>query len=114
MITNRFFNLLVVMALVLVASLTVREALATSTVLSDTEKAQAADAAHWTAMGEYYADLETIQSREQAADAARWIAMGKYYENQAKFQNLGLNHTADAARWTAMAEYYLRLNSASK
>jgi len=114
MITNRFFNLLVVMALVLVASLTVREALATSIVLSDTEKTQAADAARWTAMGEHYADLETIQSREQAADAARWIAMGKYYENQAKFQNLGLNHTADAARWTAMAEYYLRLNSASK
>jgi len=114
MFTNRFFNLVIVMALVLVASLTVREVLATSTVLSDTEEAQAADAARWTAMGEYYADLETIQSREQAADAAHWIAMGMYYENQAKSQSLGLNHIADAARWTAMAEYYLRLNSASK
>ena len=117
MSANRFFNLLVLMALVLVATLTVREAVATSAVLSDTEKAgraQAADAARWTAMGEYYASAAEVQPRGQAADAARWTAMGKYYENLAKSQNLDRGRAADAARWTAMAEYYLRFNSASK
>ena len=114
MSTNRFFSLLVVMSLVLIATLTVREALATSAVGSDTQnaqRAQAADAARWTAMAEYYTNAEAVQSRGQAADSAHWTAMSEYY--QAQVQNLDRGQAADAARWTAMAEYYLRLNSAS-
>lgn len=117
MSTNRFFSLIVVLALVLVATLTVREAVATSAVLSDTEKAehaQAADAARWTAMGEYYTSVEAVQPRGQIADSARWTAMAEYYQALAQAQNLDLGRAADAARWTAMAEYYLRMNFASK
>ena len=117
MSANRFFNVLAFMALALVATLTVQEAVATSAVLSDTEKAQraqAADAARWTAMGEYYASVAEVQSRGQAADAARWTAMGEYYRNLAKSQNLDRGWAADAARWTAMAEYYRQLNTMSK
>jgi hypothetical protein len=117
MSANRFLNLLVLMALALVATLTVREAMATSAVLSDAQKAeraQAADAARWTAMAEYYASAAEVQSRGQAADAARWTAMGEYYKNLAKSQNLDRGRAADAARWTAMADYYLRFNGVSK
>lgn len=117
MSANRFLNLLVLMALALVATLTVREAVATSAVLSDTEKAQraqVADAARWTAMGEYYANVSEVQSRGQAADAARWTAMSEYYKNLAKSQNLDRGRAADAARWTAVADYYLRFNGVSK
>ena len=89
MITNRFFSLLVVMALVLVATLTVREVMATSAVLSDAQRAQAADAARWTAIGEYY----------RALVHAPTIDRGR---------------AADAVRWTAMAESYLRMNLPSK
>jgi hypothetical protein len=112
--TNRFFTLLVVMTLVLVATLTVREAVATSTVVSDAQKAQraqVADAARWTAMGKYYASVEAVQPRGQAADSARWTAMGEYYREQAEAQHLDRGQAADAARWTAMAEYYLRMLS---
>jgi hypothetical protein len=117
MSANRFFNVLVLMALVLVATLTVREAMATSAILSDAEKAeraQAADTARWMAMGEYYAAVEAVQSRGRAADAARWTAMGEYYENLAMSQNLDRGRAADAARWTAMANYYTQLISATR
>jgi len=98
MITNRFFSLLVVMALVLVASLTVREGVATSTVLSDIEKAQAADAARWTAMGEYYANQADAQHKEAPPyimDSATrsYIAWGEALEAAAKLGDSGVCST---------------------
>ena len=109
MSANRFFSLLVVMALMLVVTLTVREAVATSAVLSEVQKAeraQAADAARWTAMGEYYQGFDVARrERSLAAETARWTAIGAYYSDLAEAQ-LQLSRAADAARWTAMSEYY--------
>jgi hypothetical protein len=58
MLTNRFFMLLVAVALASIAALTLQEAAATTTIISnvsETERIQqsrAADAARWTAMAE--------------------------------------------------------------
>jgi hypothetical protein len=122
MFKNRFFTFVVILALVAVIALTVREAVATSAIALDpgAQEAQrlqwsrAADAARWTAMGEYYQKLNGSQSiaRSRTADAARWTAMGDYYEKleAAQIQRSG---AADTARWNAMVEYYRLINLAT-
>ena len=142
MYANRFFTFVVILALVAVIALTVREAVATSAIALDpgAQEAQhlqgsrAADATRWTAMGEYYENLDESQlQRSRDADIARWEAMGEYYLNQSRrersqaadaarwtamleryqsveeAQNLQRSRAADAARWTAMADYYLQV-----
>ena len=71
MFTNRFFTLLIILALAAVAGLTVREAIATSSVTSNVEEA---DTARWEAMGEYYAN----QAQRYTMDSATrsYIAWG--------------------------------------
>ena len=69
MFTNRFFTVLVIVALAAVVGLTVREAVIASAVGSKLEK------------------TERIQ-QSSAADTARWEAMGKYYANQAATQRM--------------------------
>jgi hypothetical protein len=71
MFTNRFFTVLVILALAAVAGLTVREAIATSSVTSNVEEA---DTARWEAMGEYYAN----QAQRYTMDSATrsYIAWG--------------------------------------
>ncbi len=91
---NRFISLLVAVALAVVAILTAQNAVATSNVASDS--------------------LETLQmQRNWTADAARWTAMGEYYQKLAKAeaQNLARARAADAARWTAMGEYYAQFGA---
>jgi len=117
MVKNRFFTLVAIMSLVVVITLTVREALATSAIALDPEaseadrleRSRAADTARWTAMGEYYEQLNVAQSmeRSRAADTARWTAIGEYYV-QLEAAQLQRSRVADTARWNAMAEYYRR------
>jgi len=117
MFTNRLSILLVLAALISIAALTVQEAVATSAIPSGLEveqmvQSRTADAARWTAMGEYYqsrAEAESLHLvRARAADAARWGAMAAYYQEleTSQKQNLARGRAADAARWTAMAAYY--------
>ena len=81
MLTNRFFNVLVIVALAAVVGLTVREAVVTSAIGSKLEEAEriqqswAADTARWEAMGEYYAN----QAQRYAMDSGTrsYIAWGE-------------------------------------
>jgi hypothetical protein len=72
MFTNRFFTVLVILALAAVAGLTVQEAIATSSVTSNVEEA---DLTRWEAMGEYYAN----QAQRYTMDSATrsYIALGE-------------------------------------
>lgn len=88
MYANRFFTFVVILAFVAVIALTVREAVATSAIALDPgaqeaqrlQRSQAADAARWTASGDYYKKLELAQiQRSRAADTTRWNAMVGYY-----------------------------------
>ena len=121
MYTNRFFRLLVVVALAVVAILTAQDAIATSNVGSESletlrmQKNWTADAARWTAMGEYYqnrAEPEKL-TRSLIADAARWEAMGRYYQQFGGGASLNLlrSRAADTARWTAMGDYYAQFGA---
>src|SRR5688500_12906521 len=112
MYNNRFFSLLVAVALAVVAILTAEDAIATPHVAADSlqtlrmQKNWTADAARWAAMGEYYqnrAEAENL-TRSHTADAARWEAMGCYYQKLGGGASLNLRRSraADAARWTAM------------
>ena len=69
MFTNRFFTVLVILALAAVAGLTVREAIATSSVTSNVEEA---DTARWEAMGEYYAN-QAAESHQSLREAQPYI-----------------------------------------
>ena len=65
MFTNRFFTILIIVALAAVFGLTVREAV--SSELEEAERIQqsgAADTARWEAMGEYYANQADAQHKE--------------------------------------------------
>ena len=113
MITSRLSIVLVLVALISIAALTVQEAVATSMLNSNgnvqrMEQSRAADAARWTAMGEYYQSRVEAESRHleraRSADAARWAAMAVHYQALDKSRERG--RAADAARWTAMAAYY--------
>lgn len=75
MFTNRFFTVLVILALTAVAGLTVREAIATSSVTSNVEEA---DAARWEAMGEYHANQAAAQPMDSATRS--YIAWGEALE----------------------------------
>src|SRR5687767_11046798 len=85
MYTNRFFSFLVIAALVVVFVLTLQEAVATQAVAfaPEVEEAQrqrirAADAASWTAMGEYYENVEAAKPRRSRdADIARWMGQAE-------------------------------------
>src|SRR5687767_15015444 len=70
MYANRFFTLLVGLALVSITALTVQEAVATRAVAfapelreAQRQRIRAADAARWTAMGEYYENVEAAKLR---------------------------------------------------
>ncbi len=117
--THRIIGLLVAVALAVVAILTAQDVIATSHVASESldtlrmQRSSIADAARWTAMGEYYqkrAEAENL-ARSRRADSARWTAMAEYYQKraEAEAQNLARAQGADAARWTAMAKYYARV-----
>lgn len=118
MFKNRFFTFVVIPAIVAVIAFTVRETVATSAIALDPqvleaqrlERSRAADAARWTAMGEYYQNRAEAGNltHSRTADAARWTAMAEYYQKlaNAEAQNLARARAADAARWTAMADYY--------
>jgi hypothetical protein len=121
MYANRFFSLLVAVALAVVAILIALDGIATSNVASDSletlqmQKNWTADAARWTAMGEYYqnrAEAENL-TLSRTADAARWEAMGRYYQQFGGGARLNLlrSRAADIARWTAMGEYYAQFGA---
>jgi hypothetical protein len=104
---NRFLIVLGVLSLLLVAM--VISFPLSNTPTSD-ERGRAADAARWTAMGEYFEKLEESQlQRSQVADTARWTAMVEHYQSVEEAQNLQRGRAADAARWTTMADYYLQV-----
>jgi hypothetical protein len=113
MFTNRFFTVLVILALAAVIVLTVREAMATSAVASNAEEAlrversRSADTARWEAMGKYY-ENQAQRQRSRSADTARWEAIAEYYQSVEEAQNVQRGRDADAARWTDLAEYYQR------
>ena len=94
MFKNRFFTRVVILSLVAVIALTVREALATSAIALDPEAPEAAQL-----------------QRSRAADAARWTAMGEYYEKLNESQSMERSRAADAARWTAMGEILREIGS---
>jgi hypothetical protein len=108
MFKNRFLIVLGILSLLLVA-MAVALPPANPRTMSAIERGREADAARWTAMGEYYQKLEASQiQRSRIADTARWTAMGEYYLNHAyRARSLA----ADAARWTAMGEYYEKLEA---
>jgi hypothetical protein len=143
MYANRFFTLLVVVALASITALTVQEAIATKAVAlvpqlreAERQRIRAAEVARWTAMGEYYENVEAAKltrsrdadtarwmgqaeyheileksqnvQRSRAADTARWMAMSAHYQNMAGDQVLSRAQSADAARWTAIAKYYIQ------
>ena len=124
MYANRFFTLLVVVALASIIALTVQEAIATKAVAlapqlheAQRQRNRAAETARWTAMGKYFENVEAGKiQRSRNADAARWMAMSEYYLKltEAESQNLQRGRTADAARWTAMAEYYTQWIGATR
>jgi cytochrome c-type biogenesis protein CcmH/NrfG len=116
--TIHFLSLMVGVVLTVVAILIANAATGTSIASTSPEilrmqRNWIADAARWTAMGEYnqkLAEAENItQSRK--ADAARWVAMGHYYQQLGgdASPNMLRSRAADAARWTAMAKYYAQL-----
>jgi uncharacterized membrane protein YqiK len=121
MFKNRFFSLLVAVALAVIAILTAQDAIATSNVASDQletlgmQKNWMADAARWTAMGEYYQNRAEAGNLAHSltADAVRWTAMAEYFQKraQAEAQNLARGQAADSARWTAMADYYAQFSA---
>jgi hypothetical protein len=96
MYANRFFTLAVIMSLVVVIALTVRETVATSAIALD----PGAEAA------------QRLQ-RSRAADAARWTAMGEFYEKLNGSQSIARSRTADIARWTAQSSNDTQLFYAS-
>ena len=107
MFKNRFLIVLGVLSLLLVA-------MVISVPLRNTptsgERGRVADAARWTAMGEYYEKLEESQlQRSRAADTARWNAMAEHYQTLEAAQGMERSRAADTARWTSMAEYYHNL-----
>jgi len=120
MYANRFFKFGVILAFVAVIALTIREAVATSATALDPgaqeaqrlQRSRAAEAARWTAMGEYYEKLNGSQRimRSRTADAARWTAMGDYYEKEES--QIQRSRAVEAARWTAIGEYYKKLEAA--
>jgi hypothetical protein len=104
MFKNRFLIVLGVLSLLLVAMVI---SIPLTNTPTSAERGRAAEAARWTAMGEYYEKLEESQlQRSRVADTARWEAMGEYYLNQSRRER---SQSADAARWTAMANYYLQV-----
>jgi hypothetical protein len=104
MFKNRFLIVLGVLSLFLVAMVI---SFQPSNGPISGERGRVADAARWTAMGEYYEELEASQlQRSRAADTARWEAMDEYYLNLSRRAR---SQAADAARWTAMASYYLQV-----
>ena len=105
MFKNRFLIILGVLSLLSVAMVI---SFPLSNTPTSAERGRAADAARWTAMGEYYEQLNGAQDieRSRAADSARWMAMGEYYQNRAEAENLTRSRTADAARWEALGRYY--------
>jgi hypothetical protein len=93
---NRFLIVLGVLSLLLVAM--VISFPLSNTPTSD-ERGRAADAARWTAMGEYFEKLEESQlQRSQVADTARWEAMGEYYLNQSRTGSAAKPLTQPAGR----------------
>ena len=107
MFKNSFLIILGGLSLLLVAMVI---SLPLSNAPTSAERGRAADAARWTAMGEYYEKLEESQlQRSRAADTARWTAMVERYQSVEEAQNLQRGRAADAARWTAMADYYLQV-----
>lgn len=107
MFKNRFLIALGVLSLVLVA-------MVFSPPLSNTknsvERGQAADAARYRSMAEYYVKImEPAIQRSRAADAARWTAMAERYQSVKEAQNLSRGQAADAVRWTTMSNYYLQV-----
>ena len=111
MFTNRFFTVLVIVALAAVIVLTVREAMATSAVAYNAgealsmERSWSADTARWEAMGKYY-ENQVPRLRSRSAETARWEAIAEYYLSVEEAQDLQRGRAADAARWTDLAEYY--------
>jgi|SRR5690349_19341430 len=111
MFTNRFFTVLVSLALAAVIVLTVREAMATSAVAFNAEEAlsnersRSADTARWEAMGKYY-ENQVPRLRSRSAETARWEAIAEYYQSVEEAHNLRRGRAADTARWTALANYY--------
>ncbi len=90
---NRWFKVLVVLALVAVVGLTAREAFfITAVVHADssatvmmTHNARAAEIARWNAMAEHYEKVQAAQAelshqRSLEAFKARWIAIGERYQ----------------------------------
>ncbi|HJR80945.1 MAG TPA: hypothetical protein VJ821_12790, partial [Anaerolineales bacterium] len=117
MYTNRFFTLLVVVSLVSITALTVQEAVAIKAIVlapqlheAQRQRIRAAEVARWTAMGEYYENVEAAKLRRgRDADIARWMGQAEYYQNLKGSQNIQRSRAADAARWIAMSEYYQNL-----
>ena len=121
MYTNRFFSFLVIVAFAAVVALTIQEAVATKAVtfapqLRDTEhqRIRAAEVARWTAMGQYYENLEAAKlQRSRNADAARWTGQADYYQRFEEAVKAQRGRAADTARWTAMGQYHQGLVASS-
>jgi hypothetical protein len=69
-------------ALITIAALTVRLALA-STALVRSDPAVEAESARWTGLAEAYAERDARRERALAADAARWTGLAELYVERA-------------------------------
>lgn len=90
---NRWFRVLVVVALVAVVGLTIREAFFTTAVVHAdssatvmmTHNARAAEIARWSAIAAHYEKMQAARaelSRQRATEGfkARWAAIGARYQ----------------------------------
>jgi hypothetical protein len=107
---NGLLITVVAVALVTIAALTVRLALA-STALVRSDRAVEAEAARWTGLAEASAERDARRERALAADAARWTGLAQLYVEQAAdsraeaaAQNLACPFTAED-RFTLQAVY---------
>lgn len=96
---NRWFRVLVVVALVAVVGLTIREAFFTTAIVHAdssatvmmTHNARAAEIARWTAIAAHYEKMQAARAelshqRSLEAFKARWAAIGERYQRMGEQQ----------------------------
>jgi hypothetical protein len=91
-------------ALVVVAGLVTRMAIANSELAAAERRAVEAYAERWTGLAEHYAAREANRQQAASADAARWTALAQHYaEAQASRER---SWAAYAARYNGLAAAY--------
>jgi hypothetical protein len=91
-------------ALVVVAVMVTRMAIANAEITAAEQRIQSAYAARWTGLAEAYADRDANRQRALAADAARWTGLAQHYaETQTRRER---SWAAYGARYNGLAAAY--------